>query len=246
MTVTVLQTHSGELLTKTLTKTVDGWHKSNYANAFHFDAFTSDPKSLEELSDILLMLEREDRAAIIRGRLIDCTTSERVRRLSLDHDQGSADDFFNSAATFEDVPCHWVMIDFDKLPADPSLTMGQRHAMLIATIPPEFRGVDYHYQWSSSAGLDGWRTLSAHLWFWLDTPETSENLYARAKAFNWKENYKVDIGLFQSVKFHYTAAPHFVGTGDPLQGQRSGFVRLMPDRPTVSLPAWVPPQPPPT
>ena len=33
-------------------------------------------------------------------------------------------------------------------------------------LPPEFYNVSFYWQWSCGHGLDGGKTLRAHLWFW--------------------------------------------------------------------------------
>lgn len=237
--ITVLSTHHGEKLTKTFTRTPAGVQKQNYAFAKLFDVDEEAVGSLEQLSECLFMLERNDSACIIRGRRRNNVDAEGIQRLSAD--QEGADGFFEnvSRATFEDQPIHWVMIDIDKLSVDPDLTEAQRIAKLIEVLPAEFRGADFHIQWSSSAGLDGWQTLSAHLWFWLSEPATSVDLKRRAQIEDWKGR-GIDVGLFQEVKIHYTAAPIFKNMDDPLADRRSRFVKL--NRRVVTLPA-LPPEP---
>ncbi|HHW4679760.1 MAG TPA: phage/plasmid primase, P4 family, partial [Xylella sp.] len=60
----------------------------------------------------------------------------------------------------------------------------------------------------------------AHVWFWLATPCTSEQLKAWAASCG----LKVDTSVFNAVQIHYTAAPVFeAGVCDPVP-VRSGFV----------------------
>lgn len=239
MSLTVLASSNQKILAKTLSWNGEGWQKRDHDKVFLHDVIDHPGVTdLADLSDTLIAMEQHPNACIIRGRLIDGRPTEGVRRLSVDEDD---DDVFfggDSKAVFQDQPLQWLMIDVDKMEADPSWTPAQRIARLIATLPPPFRGADFHLQWSSSAGLDGWRTLSAHLWFWLSDPISCVDLKARAKGERWKEDHGVDISLFQPVQIHYTAAPVFVGADDPLQGERSQLVRL--NRQEVTLPPWSP------
>ena len=80
-------------------------------------------------------------------------------------------------------------------------------------LPAEFHGVSFWGQWSSSAGLDGWQTMSAHLWFMLSDPVTDDDLNA------WAANADIPIDrrLFNAVQPHYTAAPILDGIDDPIR-----------------------------
>jgi|EndMetStandDraft_9_1072997.scaffolds.fasta_scaffold02779_5 hypothetical protein len=239
MTLTVLaSSYASKRLAKTITRKDDGWHVRDHDRVYFHDIVPADEvDDLEELSAVLIVLEAFPEACIIRGKLVSQDTEE-IRRLSVDEDD--TDTFFGgaSAATFADQPLRWIMIDVDKMEADPTWTPAQRIAAIIAKLPPAFRGADFHFQWSSKAGLDGWRTISAHLWFWLSEPVTSADLKARAKDERWKEDHGVDIGLYQPVQIHYTAAPVYLGADDPLKGQRSQLIRL--NRREVTLPPWAP------
>ncbi|WP_334185110.1 hypothetical protein [Novosphingobium sp.] len=238
MTLTVITTESGDRLAK-LNSFVDGeWHQDGFKKESLFNVFDDEtPADLAELSSILTVLEEFPEACIIRGKRTPGTPAEGILRRQ--HER--ADEYFGtSEATFEDQPVHWVLIDVDKLAADPDLTMAERHALMISTLPEPFRGADYHYQWSSSAEIFGWEKLSCHLWFWLDQAVTTADLRARAKAEGWKHQ-SVDIGVLTVVQPHYTAAPVFEGAEDPLAGQRSGLVTLK--RRSVVLPPWSPPAP---
>lgn len=238
MSLTVLHsTYADKNLAKTLTWDGEIWHKRDHDKVFFHDIVPADDvDDLEELSASLMVLEAFPEACIIRGKLTAGTPDEAIRRLSVDDDSGTDDGIFG--ATFEDQPLRWVMIDIDDLEADPSWTPAQRIARIISTLPPAFRGADFHLQWSSRAGLDGWKTIRAHLWFWLSEPVTSADLKARAKDERWKEDHGVDTSLLQTVQIHYTAAPVFKGADDPLQGERSQLVRL--NRQEVTLPPWTP------
>lgn len=227
--LTVLRTTGGERLCKTLTRTDDDWLKQSYDRAFRFDVTEMDDvSSIDDLWSILQVLEGQPDTCVIRGRRRPGASTEAVlRRL---HDQPG------ERATFEEVVVPWIMLDIDGLAADPAWSNEERLAHIISTLPACFHGATYTYQWSSSAGLDCWKTLSCHLWFWLDrwSKDRCSRLRDQANAESWA----IDKSLLNPVQIHYTASPVFTNCADPLAGIRSGLVRG--DRDEVSIPAWSP------
>ena len=109
---------------------------------------------------------------------------------------------------------------------------------LVSLLPSYFHGVSYHYHLSSGAGLDGGKTIRAHILYWLDKPVHDDVLRAWAKGINC-HGPLIDTQLFGAVQPHYTADPIFDGVPDPFFEKRSGFVKAKSD--TVTLPKLVPP-----
>jgi len=226
--ITILQTTDGTKLTKTFTKEASGEiTKSSYQQSYLFNAIEHDVSNIFELSEVLSEIEAADNLCVIRGEVKpDCTAINVKRRLH-GHD-----------AVFQERAqgCSWLMIDFDSIMVPASVEPSQRLAYLVDLLPEWFKGATYHYQWSASAGRDGWKTLSAHLWFWLDQPWRSEIIRERIKYENWEG---VDASAFDAVHIHYTAAPIFVNMADPLEVPRSGLVQGVTD--VVSLPDFIKP-----
>jgi hypothetical protein len=171
---------SQKRLTKKFTRSASGEIiKHDYDRAYLYDADQIEVESIDGLHEILTWLETQPHTCIIRGEAIAATRSIR-RALVADPAKGPP--------TIRPVASgvQWVMLDFDKLPiASLDLTTeAERLAYLVGLLPKEFHGATYHYQWSSSAGLDGWQTASAHLWFWLSDPWLCRALYAEPAALH--------------------------------------------------------------
>lgn len=203
--------------------------KSDYDRAYLFDADVVGVYDIHGLSALLTWLQDQPNTCIVRGQTTGATRSIR-RALVDDPAKGPATLRANPAGV------QWVMLDFDKLPVSSlNLTTEQsRLDYLVGLLPDEFQGVTYHYQWSSSAAMDGWATVSAHLWFWLDTLWLCRDLYERFDKGDFA-NCEVDPAPFTPNQIHYTANPIFAGIVDPV-GSRSGIVRGFND--AVSLSTW--------
>lgn len=228
MSTTILTSADAERLNKTIYK--DGRYDS-YQNAFKFFHFEAFPTDIRQLSELLTALENEDTSCIVRGAVSPAFADQEVIRRRLYDDYGNRAGELAERAT----GCPWIMFDFDAVEAPNGIRSNDdRLAYLISLLPEAFADVSYHYQWSASAGRDGWKTLSAHLWFWIAAgcrlPDTK--LRERAEAEGWK----VDLAPLNAAQVHYTAAPHFVDGPDPLEGQRSGFVER--SNAEVTLAPW--------
>jgi hypothetical protein len=224
---------SAPFLTKTFSTDQTGQiHRSDYDRAFLFDAEKLDVESIDDLHEALTWLEGQPHSCLIRGETIGATRS--IRRTLVDCPK-------RGAATIQPAPdgLRWVMLDFDKVPVA-TLGLGDhasRIAFLINLLPPEFHNASFSYQWSSSAGLDNWTTLSCHLWFWLKEPWLCRTLFDRFHIGDFADS-EVDPAPFTPNQIHYTARPIFQNMIDPLLG-RSGFIRGEVDE--VSLPVWTRP-----
>ncbi len=187
--------------------------------------------SFDDLSRALTELETARRSFAIRGRYLGDDTA---RRLDNEFEPGTVRRLKDLHA---DVPHHWVLVEVDNyvpMAADPVLEPVDAIEEYIACCLPEpFRDASYHWQMSNSAGhVDKRHKLKAHVWFWLEEPETSGRLRTWAK----NEGLEVDTAVFNPVQVHYTAAPIFdEGVADPVP-QRSGRV----DKASSSVPLTIP------
>ena len=186
--------------------------------------------SIKDLSECLFILEDNPNRCVIRGELLDgIDENQKVLRRKKATDDHPA--YFGEKAEGH----QWVCFDFDKVPAPLGLTSNdERLAYLASLLGNEFEDVSFHYQWSSSAGLYGWDTLSCHLWYWLGEPRTDSEMCRWAK-----DNGNVDDAIFRTVQPHYTARPKFIDMDDPIGPDRSGFVKRKKDNvlvPKVSEP----------
>lgn len=189
-----------------------------YSRAKNFEVEQHDVGSLDDLSALLAILERDPRTCLIRGAPKPHLTPP-VRRL---------------IENFDDTPLHAVLIEVDNYlplasdpvhePIDAALEYVAEH------LPEPFQGVSFHWQMSNSAGAPGNESkLKAHLWFWLDTPYDSATLRAWALSIN----LQADKSVLNPVQVHFTAGPVFdAGRTDPVP-LRSGLYRG--DRDSVDL-----------
>ena len=88
-------------------------------------------------------------------------------------------------------------------------------------LPDAFQDSAFHYQYSGSAGIKP--GLRLHFWFWLKQPRSSPELRRYFRRLNQRRSL-FDEAVFNPVQPNYTAAPMFVGIGDPLAGNRGGLI----------------------
>ncbi len=233
--ITVLSTTTpGAAMTKKLTLTNEGWTKEGYARAYRFDVARLEVHNLADLSELLTDLEGLPEACVIRGKPIEGMPTRGVYRLLHPDLEKQRPAFFEQDAD----GVQWLMLDFDAVPAPEGLTTTrERLDYLVSLLPPFFHDVSFHYQWSAGAGLDGWETISGHLWFWLSEPWTDSLLIERIEIEKWE----CDEAPIRTVQPNYTAAPIFENAPDFLAGERSGLVlkRLI----EVDLPPFARPKP---
>lgn len=213
--------------------------KRNFNAGTLFHQFEQPINNILELSEALTVLEKNPSASVIRGSLCDPTLAgEALRRLG----SGEGHNFkghFKTPAQGR----HWVLIDVDKLKLPKSLpltakNLGRILHWITDQLPPELEDVSFHWQLSSSAGVFGADSVSAHFWFWLTQPATNADLKAWGAAFNASsKGLKIDLALFQHVQAHYTAAPVFEGMADPFP-KRSGLTRKGRDAATIVAPSF--------
>lgn len=175
-------------------------------------------QSIEDLAATLQELSAQPHKFVIRGEVCPgVDIGGRVRRLL--YADGDDRATFRSARHGR----RWICFDFDAIECGQDIDpIGHPTAALNALralLPPEFQDASYFAQWSGSAGINGWKSISAHLWFMLDRAVTDEELLI------WSEtlHLPVDRRLFHPIQPHFTAVPVFAdGITDPCP-QRNYF-----------------------
>lgn len=232
--LTILESLDGEQ-GKRYQRHPGGWQKLPGAvNATWWRAHAHRVDDLDSLAALVAREAENPSAVVVRGALLDDVNIEEMRRLINAQDDGTP-------PTLCDVDRQWVMFDIDKLPAevvevDPSdmiraVETGDTETIADAArsvwhhvMPDEWRGCSFAYRWSSSAGLDGWKTLSLHLWAWLDAPVCGASLK------QWSKGRALDEALYTANQPHLTAAPRWLderggALPDPLDGLRAGIIK---------------------
>ena len=206
--LTALAMSSPGSATKSFSLTPEGAIRSKSASmAKLFTVSTIPIDSIFDLAEALAELGENGRSFVVRGEPLAHGDDEPRRRLLHDRD--------GIKATFTSRAARWACLDFDKLICPPQLspaTDPQAAAAYLASLLPEpFQEVSFYFQWSASAGLDGWETLSAHLWFMFDRAVSDPELQAWANTCR----APIDTRLFNAVQPHFIARPTFRGIDDP-------------------------------
>jgi P4 family phage/plasmid primase-like protien len=192
----------------------DGSIEKKSFNAGRFFTYETIPVSnIEELASIIQDLAGAPNKFLIRGQ-IKPDMPDVVRRKIHDPE-----------AAFDAVPRPWVMLDIDKQPCpeyfDPASRPDEVVKWVQEMLPKEFRDRTCFWRLSSSQNVyPDKRTVSIHLYFWLDRLVSDGE---------WKRYFKfvsapVDTALFSPVQPHYTADPAFENMPDPLPN-RSGIFK---------------------
>ncbi|MBC4018725.1 hypothetical protein [Siccirubricoccus deserti] len=229
--------------------------KREFTEPKHFSVTRREVDGIEALHTALVEIERDPRACVIRGEPRPDTDLTRTRRVKK-----------GEAATFDDVPRRWIMVDADKVPLpagtsviDDPADVARFLVELFAGFAPELEGVTAVVQFTASAGIGEmaeaeaaagmkprWAGVSkpgsgtgAHLWFWLTEPQGEAALIRWANAINAKVGHKaIDPMGLRTVQPHYTAGPVFgAGLRDPLAGRRTVLVWGSADAATLEIPA---------
>ena len=193
-----------------------------YDSAKNFRCEVQPIGGIEELSALLIELERARTTFIIRGELVPGSENAdgTVWRQHLPNKEDGKVRFKEPEGGRR-----WAMLDFDKveMPTAVDLIGDPEGAVehLIGRLPSAFQDVSFHWQLSASAGMGSRDQLSAHVWFWLDRGVTDTEL----KAWVRSTGLPIDTALFTPTQPHYTGTPIFQrGLVDPLR-RRSGLWR---------------------
>ncbi len=232
-----------------------------YDSAKWFTAETVPLAGIRGLHRLLLDLEPDPHACIIRGAAVPGTDLERVRKVKVEN-----------GGAFAEVPRHWKMLDLDEgipLPPASSILADPAEAARVALDAlaehaPELEGVTAVVRFSASAGLDElaqaealdgteragrWNGVAkagirAHVYIWLREALGQAELKRWAAAVNARAGCKlIDLGPLHTVQPHYTAAPVFAGgLRDPLEGRRTVLVEGAENAAELRVPVEAPRQ----
>lgn len=222
-----------------LTKRISPEEITSYpSKATYFGASLEEVNDIFEFSDLLKRLEKDQYSMLVRGGIADDVNMYELIRRRIRKPSRPASDESPNEYPFKDIPCHWLMLDIDKAELPSSLSVIDQPLecieYLLELLPEEFQNVTTHYQLSASAGVNNKKSISAHLFFWLDEPLPNEQLRTWAKHYNEDLGFRrLDPAVFNPVQPHYTAAPIFDGIDDPLGNVRSALIRKQ--KHTVSL-----------
>jgi hypothetical protein len=225
-TITVLH-NSSRRLSKAITyRSASEASIASYDNAKTFSVEQKAVEDIEGFSALLSTLQSDTHRLIIRGTPHpEADLTKPVRRKDFKPNAASINE-----APFQDLPQPWLMLDIDKLKLPESIDIlkdpHKAIAYAIEQLPAAFQDATVHWQLSASAGIKGTAQVSAHLFYWLSEPASSQRLKQWGDAINKLGASKlIDTALFQSVQIHYTADPVFQGMIDPFAGKRSGLLK---------------------
>lgn len=176
----------------------------NYSIGKYFHVEEKPVNSIFDMADVLLSIQSDPKAIVIRGTPIGPQRNHVLRRSR------------GEDATFVDNPCHWVCLDLDGVETHGGAPAAEvRH---LVESSPQLAGTTCVCQLSASWGIKS--GLRAHLWFWLEKPRTSQQVSEWASGLP----FKVDHSLFGPVQPHYTADPIFEDVTDPMVHSPRVFV----------------------
>ena len=207
------------VMTKRLFRATNGAiGKKPYDNASKFDVQKIAINDLDDLCGVLIGLSKQPSKVAIRGLPTGRPYDVR-RRLHGDQAAFCADPNGH----------HWLFLDFDEIALpmflepddDVELLLGY----LVRLLPPTFHDASYYWQWSCGHGLDGGKSLRAHLFFWNSEKHTDHEYGNWARWINGTAGEKIlDNCVFRTVQPNYTAAPILDGgVCDPVNGSRCGI-----------------------
>ena len=227
-----------------------------YDNALLFDAKRLSFGGIHDLHRLLLRIEGDAHACLIRGEALPDADLSGIRRMKEEN-----------GGLFREVPRHILSLDIDgTLPLPPSASVLDDPAGVaetirdhVASFARELAGATAVVQLSSRAGLGELRDaealvagetgvqrdwnkvvregVSAHLWLWLREPQDEAALK------RWVDRVaegglRLDRKFVQAVQPLYTAAPQFVPPlRDPLVRRRTLLVPGEADEAKLEIPA---------
>ena len=192
---------------------------SDYDAGMWFSVLELEPRSLDDIADLVSVLRRKPASYVIRGSLNNAgvrlvSGGQLIRRC---HTQDRTPD-----PPLEDCPQHWCMVDVDNYVIPAGVTFGSdsliRH-VIRDVLPIEFHLAACVWSLSSSTGLTT-DLLKCHLWFWLVEAMTSDALKRALRGRS-----RVDLGLYTPSQPHYTADPILITGDDPFARCRAGVLQ---------------------
>jgi hypothetical protein len=190
----------------------------DYAQVRDWYPFVALADGIEALAAIIERASQFPRLTVIRGAVRETSVHNPIVNRRKTHDPDK------SAPDIEDVPRRWLMIDLDSQPKprDFNWRKDPQRAAIWAVqqhLPRAFRNSPFYYQYSGSAGIKP--GLRLHFWFWLETPANSLEV---KRYLEGTGKGKVDLGMYEATRPHYTARPIFIRRDDPMAGNRGGLV----------------------
>lgn len=225
--LTILTCEQGHTATKTFTP--DGVQA--FSAGWRYTIRGRAAIGIEGLHRLLGKLARHPQSFVIRGVPREGLDLSMTHRRRYRVEEGS-----DELVEFVPASQRWICVDVDTL-VNPGATDERERAMeLLCALPRCFASAGCVVQWSSSAGMDGWALLKAHLWFALDRPAYCKSWKAWwAGEIAAGRSAPIDLALYNPVQPHYTGSPIFERMSDPLAGQR---LLLVPG-PPVRVPSAV-------
>jgi hypothetical protein len=232
-TISVLICQPGSRTTKIITRIDTGIVVKGFSAGMYFTSRSYPVNNIRELSVVLTTLESLSNALVIRGTAhhdLDVTKPHQRTKYQPP----------NYATPHQGR--YYFQLDVDKLqlPSGKKLTRRTVENVLkyvVGKLPTELQEVSYHWQLSSSAGINDSTKVSVHLWFWLTHPVPDGDLKRWGKHVNAQKGFKlIDTALFNDVQAHYTAAPIFKNMQDPFP-RRSGLTLKRYDEATLVIPS---------
>ena len=173
------------LLTKTLTKTADGWHKTSYDKAFQIQVEPREIASFDALVATLDEIKFDRHAMILRGPLTEAgrtALAENPNAIGLRR-KNKSKEWPNP--WFQEGAVQWEMLDFDDLPTD---GIDYKHEperfvrhVVKNHLPDCYHDVSCWWQLSASAGTKEGVT-GVHLVYWHHQPVRTDLLRDLTKA----------------------------------------------------------------
>lgn len=205
--------------------------KYSYQNAFRFQAEPHRVRGLHDLFELLKKLETQPDCCIVRAELSRGVKPYRpiTRRLH------ATTNIYSGEVETPDLCAHpegqpWLMVDLDDLDCPEDIKVEAQPTKAVAyarsILPAWLANADCVYQWSSSAGTDGFKKLKLHLFFWMGERRPDTSLARYFTHLLKDEHIPVDPAVYRTVQIHYTAAP-LLDEGVPafFHFPRTGFLK---------------------
>ncbi|QFU23163.1 hypothetical protein FM038_014080 [Shewanella eurypsychrophilus] len=194
-----------------MAKTFTPKGKTSYANAYTFDHNEVQVTDINELHDLLVLLESNHSVCVVRAK----PNAVGVHQRTLEN--------------MTETSRLWVCLDFDTVPLPDHLNSDKTNGGVLSEyliqnhLNNQFHNASYHWQFSSSHGMDNFEMIKMHLWFFVSEPMGWRDW---DRYFDYHGD-TVDRSVFRTVQVHYTANPTFIDVVDPVP-VRSGLVHKKP------------------